>query len=142
MAHKAEGTCPVGVAVFVQKEARRLGIPVNQAIIKYSRELEVPVETIRKWVWPSKKAKRTIRPFWEKIGLQLGNIAKALDMHKGEHPLDEPDRKGLLTQLNAIRQLIERQGTTHTDKKEEHHAGKQLETTPERDTPRVLRPCA
>jgi hypothetical protein len=58
---KHEGACPIATAKFIRSQAEKLKVSVNKFIGEYAKEAEIPVGTLKNWVWPEhverKKAK-------------------------------------------------------------------------------------
>jgi hypothetical protein len=107
MAHKSQGVCPMTAAMLIRSDAKRRGLSVNEAIIHQAKELDVPVETLRKWVWPAKKVERAERPFWQKLVLQLDRLQKALALHSREIAIKDDERIELLKILKTIERLVQ-----------------------------------
>ncbi len=96
MAHKTEGQCPLATAIFIRKQAERLGVPLEKMIEDYAVEADTPKETVRHWVWPRKRTvKNDSKLKMKKLGDADGVIQKdevaGEDMKNDEGP-DVPDK--------------------------------------------------
>jgi hypothetical protein len=77
MAHKTEGQCPLATAIFIRKQAEKLGVSLERMIENYAVEAETPRETIRHWVWPRKRTvKNDSTPKVKKLDDAVGVIQK------------------------------------------------------------------